>query len=119
MSDFIAHCRKCKVSRRFEAPEVSRRGVLVGRAPFTRTAHNVTRDLSQAAPFTVAERSFPVEYHDRPGELWVGCPCGTRVAARKIRGRKTDHKCDAKCESATGHSCECACGGANHGRAHA
>ena len=25
--------------------------------------------------------------------------------------------CDARCEGATGHCCECSCGGANHGRA--
>ena len=26
------------------------------------------------------------------------------------------HKCNAKCQSATGPSCECECGGKNHGR---
>ena len=25
------------------------------------------------------------------------------------------HKCDARCQSAKGHQCECSCGGANHG----
>lgn len=25
------------------------------------------------------------------------------------------HKCDARCMNATGHNCECSCGGANHG----
>lgn len=25
------------------------------------------------------------------------------------------HKCDARCTSAKGHSCECSCGGVNHG----
>jgi hypothetical protein len=25
------------------------------------------------------------------------------------------HKCDARCTSARGHNCECACGGAMHG----
>lgn len=26
------------------------------------------------------------------------------------------HKCDARCLNAKGHSCECSCGGANHGK---
>jgi len=25
------------------------------------------------------------------------------------------HKCDARCMNATGHICECSCGGLNHG----
>jgi hypothetical protein len=28
------------------------------------------------------------------------------------------HKCDARCRSAKGHSCECSCGGKNHGINH-
>jgi hypothetical protein len=27
------------------------------------------------------------------------------------------HKCDARCQSAKGHDCECQCGGKNHGEA--
>jgi hypothetical protein len=27
------------------------------------------------------------------------------------------HKCDARCMGATGHDCECSCGGKNHGAA--
>ncbi len=26
------------------------------------------------------------------------------------------HKCDARCQHAKGHSCECSCGGKNHGK---
>jgi hypothetical protein len=29
----------------------------------------------------------------------------------------TRHKCNSSCQHATGHHCECACGGRNHGRA--
>lgn len=31
----------------------------------------------------------------------------------------TDTPCDEACIDATGHICRCACGGINHGRAHA
>ena len=36
---------------------------------------------------------------------------------RKICFKKNPslHKCSAKCRHATGHDCECSCGGKNHG----
>ena len=36
---------------------------------------------------------------------------------RKIQYKRnpSKHKCSARCRSATGHSCECECGGKNHG----
>lgn len=30
--------------------------------------------------------------------------------------RPSKHKCDGRCMNAKGHNCECACGGANHGK---
>ena len=41
------------------------------------------------------------------------------VCTRKIERKSFPslHKCDARCQNARGHSCECACGGKNHGRA--
>lgn len=47
------------------------------------------------------------------------CPvCGTPHRAERYIRRKSmpsNHECDARCMNATGHQCECACGGANHG----
>lgn len=35
---------------------------------------------------------------------------------RQLEGRiVADKKCDGRCMGATGHNCECSCGGANHG----
>lgn len=31
-------------------------------------------------------------------------------------GHSSNHKCDARCQNARGHKCECACGGHNHGK---
>lgn len=41
----------------------------------------------------------------------------TMQADRKIEYKRNPslHKCDARCESAKGHKCECSCGGKNHG----
>jgi hypothetical protein len=33
----------------------------------------------------------------------------------EYKSNPSKHKCDARCLHATGHVCECACGGKNHG----
>lgn len=46
--------------------------------------------------------------------------CGALRVAQKVLGKvRNEIRCDGRCESATGHNCECQCGGKNHGRAHA
>lgn len=37
----------------------------------------------------------------------------TRMILRK--SNPSNHKCDARCRNAKGHSCECSCGGKYHG----
>jgi hypothetical protein len=41
----------------------------------------------------------------------------TLPITRKVAYKKNPslHKCDGRCRSAKGHSCECSCGGKNHG----
>lgn len=47
------------------------------------------------------------------GLLW---PCLTLTA---VKGKHNpNHECDARCLNSKGHICECACGGANHGKNH-
>ncbi len=42
--------------------------------------------------------------------------CGRVLRARPVLGKVNVRvKCDARCTHAKGHSCECACGGKNHG----
>lgn len=45
------------------------------------------------------------------------CRCATPrpLTMRAVIGTVTDTPCDERCTSATGHKCECACGGKNHG----
>jgi hypothetical protein len=46
--------------------------------------------------------------------------CGALRVAKKVYGKfVADKGCDGRCMSATGHNCECSCGGINHGAAHA
>lgn len=42
--------------------------------------------------------------------------CGYEMTAKPLKGRVTEHVCNAKCRASTGHVCECSCGGKNHGR---
>jgi hypothetical protein len=47
------------------------------------------------------------------------CPDHGVYRLQAVRGKLApEHKCDARCMNATGHNCECSCGGANHGLAH-
>ena len=52
-------------------------------------------------------------------QISVDCTCGRQVTLRRVSAAKTDHVCDSRCTSAKGHSCECSCGGANHGMGNA
>lgn len=46
--------------------------------------------------------------------------CDRTVWMRPVVGhRRPEIECGPKCTGATGHVCECACGGKNHGAGHA
>jgi len=51
------------------------------------------------------------------GGLMIACRgCTKPVRASRVHGVVKAHiKCNAKCQSSKGHSCECSCGGRNHG----
>lgn len=48
-------------------------------------------------------------------------PDAVMPVTRKIfyKSNPSLHKCDARCLNATGHNCECSCGGKNHGAGNA
>lgn len=49
------------------------------------------------------------------GIVYIPC-CGRDRALRQVRGVYSEkHKCDSRCMASKGTSCECSCGGANHG----
>lgn len=55
---------------------------------------------------------FTAEDYDRTTPLTIARSINYKVANPSL------HKCSAKCQNATGPSCECECGGKNHGGAH-
>jgi hypothetical protein len=56
-------------------------------------------------------------WYDPDGSgYWVRCDCGKCLRARPVVGKLNPGiKCNSRCEGATGHVCECSCGGKNHG----
>jgi hypothetical protein len=45
--------------------------------------------------------------------------CNRPMAGKRLEGQvNTSVPCDARCTGAVGHTCECSCGGANHGIDH-
>jgi hypothetical protein len=63
--------------------------------------------------------SGPVYTHHM-GSIVIDCrACGKPRIASQIRGRfSAKHECGARCMASTGPSCECSCGGKNHGRSY-
>jgi len=55
------------------------------------------------------------------GSTMIDCAgCGNPQLAKEVRGRfNAAVPCNAKCTSAKGFSCECSCGGKNHGAGYA
>ena len=66
---------------------------------------------------TVVRRDSPV--YDMGGKSVVPCPeCGNRVTVKAVSGTTSTKECDARCMGAVGPSCDCSCGGENHGAGH-
>jgi hypothetical protein len=79
-------------------------------------------------PYGMDRKEFTARFPGISGKrmdsfsLWVGYPLNGQDAdvlpiVRRIeyKSRPSLHQCDARCRYAKGHSCECSCGGKNHG----
>lgn len=49
---------------------------------------------------------------------WLICGCGARGIAKGLTIKITEKSCSGTCTSAFGGSCDCSCGGKNHGEDH-
>lgn len=105
----IYHCKKCKTAKRVE---------------YIQEKKSIYRINSkgQRVPAGIwimaCGGGKPTVYG---GDVENGlCPtCGKMMKYGEIKAVTTDHVCDARCTNATGHKCECSCGGVNHGLAYA
>lgn len=95
---FVGRCRKCK--RGYVAEVVAR--IYTGAVSMKMTFELVSGAVLRESLATQGPR--------------IDCACGHAFGLREVRGTYNPHKkCGARCLHATGHDCECACGGKNHG----
>lgn len=100
---------RCKCSTARVSAEVTSHGSLTG---------NDQNAWVQAA----LSRVYPVErlpggYSRNAGFYCLRCSRSFKV--EQVRGRRTEHECGARCMASKGPTCECACGGKNHGGSYA
>lgn len=94
---------------------------LLGRCKECDFALFTTRDNITDADSFREVRQAGVVYQVGNNGFFARCPERHKVFMLKaIKGTYSpDHKCDARCLNAKGHTCTCSCGGANHGRGYA
>lgn len=123
---FLGSCRLCKAAGRPHAHRVD--ATVTTERRETRTV-----TLSGADGFPRIGYRHTIEIPGEPSQVstdglrYASVTCRLCVAAGRtaygtasvllsaVHGRKTDTKCGARCRSSLGPSCECACGGENHG----
>lgn len=105
---YIAKCRACGV---FTSGLTSGQNARREKNDPQRTGDVYTYYPPKGTPFP-----FPAG----AGSLVLDCRgCGLPRYASLVQGKyNPDKKCNARCLSATGTSCECSCAGKNHGAGH-
>lgn len=108
MATVIYNCKRCKVGKRSEYPLGSSCNGL-----YREDADG--KRVSAGIWITCFGGGKPTQYD---GDLENGLcrNCGKAMDYGILQGHlRPEVKCDARCTSARGHSCDCSCGGANHG----
>lgn len=110
--------------RRIPAGEVPRRYISRSCSCGVVTSVVATRAQLEAAPWagavTDAGVVLPLDPRDASRVLVACRGCGAARVAHPVVGKVNESKpCNDRCMSATRHVCDCACGGLNHGAAHA
>jgi hypothetical protein len=110
----IYNCKRCKIGRRVDYPNRSdtyrgawwREGIPIGGDQASR--------LYPGAALAYRGTDGTCRYDGDPAGM---CDqCGRPMAWGYLQGHtRADVRCNAVCTHARGHSCDCSCGGANHG----
>lgn len=114
---FLGSCRACK---RAGLPH----GVRVETTLRVTRVESPRRGLGGVAltPHLRVTRHALVEAHwvllGDKGGLGHTHACGRGMLLSLLVGTHSEKKCGARCLASTGPSCECSCGGANHGTNH-
>lgn len=117
---FLGKCAACKTVTRLD-------GEMTTQPPPPQTDAmfrvGYRRPATPPAPFVAhnrANRRFTAELWNGRWFIAYPCECGARqdVTLYRVIARVTDTPCNGTCMHATGFTCDCSCGGKNHGRGH-
>ena len=92
------------------ASVLGRRINATAKATYSPHLHHAVLLTSDGTAYEVHPAGHPV----------ARCECGRALFLKRVAGKLNRAVvCNAKCHGATGHVCECSCGGKNHGMSHA
>lgn len=118
MKSFLATCKPCKRHLQVTASIAHK---------VDATRNGVGRILSHKRVSWRVEGGKHDGYESRLAAAWNGkwtislpCDgCGQNLSFVAVAGEVTDQDCNERCMASHGPSCECSCGGRNHGRSFA
>lgn len=108
MAVIIYNCKNCKTGKKVDYPIEKSKGYFYRR--------DTNGELIPAFAWLQAWGGGkpPVYAGDTKNGLCQSC--GKLMSSGKLKGSfNSEVACNAKCINARGHSCECSCGGENHG----
>lgn len=106
----IYNCKHCKRGKRVEYP------IGNSKTGFFRLATSGIGPQVPACVYIQSSGGGKPSVYGGDVENGLCSQCGRMMSYGALKAfTNPDHKCDARCTSARGHSCECACGGKNHG----
>lgn len=112
---FLGKCKRCKMPMRLDL------SVEVTRSELRRFGVGGLELSPKVARYYVVHlpEGRTLRATDCVPSFGRSCACGSTVFVQPVVGRMNETvRCDARCTSATGHKCECSCGGKNHGSGH-
>ena len=118
MSAFIGKCRTCKKHSQFTA-EIAEKTAATYHQATGRALTGAKRSWCIVTGPNAA-RVTPLE-SPWNGKWQISAPChkcSAEMSFSAVSGEVTEKPCGARCLASKGPTCECACGGKNHGGSH-
>jgi hypothetical protein len=110
MATMIYNCKRCKLGRRVEYPIRIR--TIRGCSSYYREEGG--KRITAGVWIERGGGGLPTVYGGDPLGLCPGC--GRKMEySFLVATTRLGVPCDARCTGARGHSCDCSCGGKNHG----
>lgn len=103
---YFGKCKACRVTRVVDAKQGNAYPTPVG-------GTEIAGVYYMSASFILVPFMLAVQ------DGYMPCDCGRAMRWERLKATfSAVHECNAKCLSSKGPSCECSCGGKNHGSSH-